>query len=93
VKPECTDYKFADVERQLTKGVLNHGGNLCKYLKHLMLPKGNVLTEGRAPSPVSRCARSRLSGAGSYDSNVREHRSSTNFPRCSTLPVIPHERI
>jgi hypothetical protein len=52
VKPECTDYKFADVERQLTKGVLNHDGNLCKYLKHLMLPKGNVLTEDGRASPV-----------------------------------------
>jgi hypothetical protein len=51
VKPECTDYKFADVERQLTKGVLNHDGNLCKYLKHLMLPKGNVLTEDGRPRP------------------------------------------
>jgi hypothetical protein len=54
VKPECTDYKFADVERQLTKGALNHGGNLCKYLKHLMLPKGNVLTEERARARPSR---------------------------------------
>ena len=54
MKPECTDYKFADVERQLTKGVLNHDGNLCKYLKHLMLPKGNVLTEDGRARPSSR---------------------------------------
>src|SRR5579859_660977 len=50
-KPECVDYRLAGGGEQLTKGVLNHGGNLCKLLKWCVL----LVRQNRLPSGSSGC--------------------------------------